>query len=381
MANPNIEWKLLEEKHPRPLIAELRRYFEAGGPFEITPAELSSETESSAKDALALLSEIASLGALKHERRSTCFNCRRTLSFQQAAEQNCPYCKELFDDHPPGIETVEVFTYESLPTRDVRWVLTLHGMNTQGEWQEDLNWLVSKTYARMVPVAIYKYGLVRPGAFLRFRHRQLMQGLIRRMKKLTGETKEAGFGSRPDVVAHSLGTLLLGHALQVDSTLNVGRVILTGCVLRPDFDWNKLIERGQVEAVLNHYGTKDFWVKIAHYFIPDTGPSGRRRFSSGLPLLQVPADNFGHSDFFRPDNLSKEFKGLWGSFLTTPLAELYKLDSPKTSGENWKQAMWCFRATIARYFLLTFSIFIFLVLLYFLLSGAVDTWTRFRGSL
>jgi len=380
MAKPNIDWKSLEDKHQQSLVAELRHYFEVGGPFEITPAELSSETESNPKDALALLSEIAALGTLKHERRWTCFNCHHTLSPEQVAEQNCPHCRELFADHLPGIEKVEVFIYESPPARDVRWLLTLHGMNTQGEWQEDFNWLVSKTYTRMVPVAIYKYGLVRPGAFLRFRHRQLMHGLIRRMKKLTGETKEAGFGSRPDVVAHSLGTLLLGHALQADSTLQVGRVILTGCVLRPDFDWNKLIEHGQVEAVLNHYGTKDFWVKIAHYFIPDSGPSGRRRFNGGPPLLQVPAENFGHSDFFRPDNMRKEFEGLWRSFLITPQTELDKLDSLKTSGENWKQTLWCFRATIPRYFLLMVSLFVFLVLLFFFLSGVVDTWTRFYGA-
>ena len=36
-------------------------------------------------------------------------------------------------------------------------------MNTLGDWQEKLTWLVGRMYGRMVPVAIYKYGVIRPG--------------------------------------------------------------------------------------------------------------------------------------------------------------------------------------------------------------------------
>jgi hypothetical protein len=378
VSNPSIDWKMLEDRHPPSLVGALRVVFETNEPFELTPEELSADTESSARDALALLKEVASRGWLKHEVRFTCFNCNRPLTSSQTSQETCPHCEELFSDHPPGIEARDVFICEKPRTRDVRWVLTLHGMNTRGEWQEDFNWLVSKTYARMVPVAIYKYGLVRPGAFLRFRQRQMVGGLIRRIKKLIGETEESGFGSRPDVIAHSLGTWLLGNALQADTSLRLGRVILTGCILRPDFDWNALINSGQVEAVLNHYGTKDFWAKIAHFFIPDSGPSGRRRFNSGPPIVQVAADNFRHSDFFRSDNLQKEFEGLWHSFLTVPQNDLDNLNTKQTAGEPWKQTWLCFRATIPRYLLLMLGISVLFVLLCCLSLGVIDVlrWLR-----
>ena len=80
---------------------------------------------------------------------------------------------------------------------------------------------------------------------LKFRQRALTPGLIARIRRLSSETMNAGFGGMSDVIAHSFGTWLLGHALRNDPTLKVGRIIPTGCILRPDFDWNELITRGQ----------------------------------------------------------------------------------------------------------------------------------------
>lgn len=39
--------------------------------------------------------------------------------------------------------------------------------------------------------------------------------------------------------------------------LNLGRVITAGSIIPPDFDWDRLIASGRVEAVLNHVGAKD----------------------------------------------------------------------------------------------------------------------------
>jgi serine/threonine-protein kinase len=60
--------------------------------------------------------------------------------------------------------------------------------------------------------------------------------------------------ARPDIIAHSFGTWLVGHALESNPDIQVGRVVLTGSILRPDFNWKEHMPSGQVEAVLNHYG-------------------------------------------------------------------------------------------------------------------------------
>src|SRR5258708_6807550 len=233
MASQSPNWFGLGERYPAKLIAALRGHF-ARGPFRISAHGLAIEANVEDAPAAELLNELVRTSLLGVENTYLC-PCKRKerLSLDQAAEDVCAHCQLAFDSDVPG-KPVEVVEYarDAPQTRDVRWMLALHGMNTNGAWQETFNWLVSRTYRRSVPVAIYKYGIVRPGAVLKFRQHALVNGLNARIRRLSGETGKDGFGSTPDVIAHSLGTWLLGHALIEDQTLRVGRIILTGCILR-----------------------------------------------------------------------------------------------------------------------------------------------------
>jgi pimeloyl-ACP methyl ester carboxylesterase len=233
-------------------------------------------------------------------------------------------------------------------------------MKTLGPWQESFNWLVSTTYGRMVPVAIYKYGMVLPGVLSRRRHWALMAGLVVRIERAAREVSKIIDDPRPDVIAHSFGTLLLGHALHRYPEIRVGRVITLGCILRPDFDWATLVRRGQVDAVLNHFGTRDFWARVAHYAIPDAGPAGRRGFDShaeGWPedrpqegrLFNVRAEGLRHSDFFqdpeRGSTLKSLFAEVWQPFLTTKHArDLAAALHGEWPSARWHEARWPRRA-------------------------------------
>ena len=231
----------------------------------------------------------------------------------------------------------------------------------------------------MVPVAIYKYGRIRPGAFLRFRQRALARDLGARLKRLIGQTESGGFGPRPDVIAHSLGTLLLGLALRNDPTMQVGRIILLGSILRPDFNWKELIKRGQVEAVLNNYGTEDFWALVAHYFIPDSGPSGRTGFNDRQDVINVAAEGFGHSDFFSSRFMTTQFEKLWRPFLTRRRDQLSSLLREKGSSIQWRQAWWPLRANVTRLFLFSVAAALALLFLSSLVLGFMRT-VRWVGS-
>jgi hypothetical protein len=342
------DWDQLKKNHDPRIVEALSLLLSIQGPVEITARFLSEQSGVTELQCLRLLEDMATDGILAKVEGLGCAACEKILIAEEARGEMCPYCQCAFEEKKPV--AVERFLRDEPRSRDVIWVLTLHGMNTTGAWQEDLNWLVSRAYGRMVPVAIYKYGIVRPGAVLKFRQRALTRGLIARMQRLSGETQATGFGGMPDVIAHSFGTWLLGHALRTDHTLRVGRVILTGCILRPDFDWNELIRRGQVQAVLCHVATKDFWAHISHYFIPDSGPSGRRGFNDRLNIRHA-VQSGGHSDFFKETVMPGLFKQVWQPFLTGADGQADAIQSGLPEA-TWRQAWWPLRATLPRFLVL-----------------------------
>lgn len=341
MINLAIDWDALAQRYPPALVSTVRRLFSDHEPFTISPQTLTMEASYQEGQAQELLGQLCP--PLTKESELQCGNCKNVLTSEESAADCCPYCDQSYTDHG-GVVVTEMFAYHLPRTRDVAWVLALHGMNTRGAWQEDFSWRVSTAYGRSVPVAIYKYGWVMSGAIWMPSLRGKVKHLVERIHRLKGDTKGNGFGDVPDVIAHSLGTWLLGHALLWNPSLVVGRVVLTGSILRPDFDWAALIKNGQVEAVLNHYGAKDFWAGIAHYVIPDSGPSGRSGFNSNTSIMQVPANSFGHSDFFSETHLPEVFKDTWQPFLASPLSRLSVGATHRIRA--WREAWWPFRATI-----------------------------------
>jgi pimeloyl-ACP methyl ester carboxylesterase len=209
-------------------------------------------------------------------------------------------------------------------------------MNTRGAWQEKLSWLIATTYGRSVPVFIYKYGRITTGVLLGFRRRKVMRDLAQRITELSGEREHSTLGGRPDVIAHSFGTWLIGHALASTEDdlkgLSVGRVVLLGSILRPNFAWAGACHRGRAEAVLNHYGARDRWAGIGGYVIYDAGPSGRRGFdpldADGSPQVAIGRQEleFGHRTFFDPVYMEKAYVECWKPFLTAPMSQLPELE-------------------------------------------------------
>ena len=346
-------WESLKGTFPEDLLKRLHERFERGETFELTPEEFIAATNQSEEEGRKLLELLADRGFFEKRQRYLCACDREErLTGEEAAQAVCARCGDAFKDKEKG-ETSVVQTYftKGVATRDVRWVLALHGMNTRGAWQENFNLMLSRAYGYSVPVAIYKYGMVRPGVILRFRQRALTQQLIERIKRLSGESAGSGFGGVPDVIAHSFGTWLLGHALKSDKRLSVGRIILVGCILRPDFDWRPFLKRRQVEEVLCHYSTGDFWAGIAHYIIPDSGPSGRRGFNDRNAVAHVKAENLPHGGYFDQSNMDKFYRSVWRPFLTAPATRLPGMFKDNGS-RPWRPACWPFRATLLRYFTL-----------------------------
>jgi hypothetical protein len=227
--------------------------------------------------------------------------------------------------------------------------------------------MFSTTWGRSVPVAVYKYGVVIAGVILVWRRSKLKRDLRKKLAALRDQASAHGFEGNPDVIAHSFGTWLLGHLLKDElrrspaEQLRFGRIILAGCVLRPDFDWKSVKDADLVEDVLNHYGTADKVVPLAHATIWDSGPSGRRGFD-GDQVLNVQAQGFGHSDLFSTTKftvngatcLTNSYQKYWRPFLTLPREELTSIPDRIDPKTTWRQLPLALRGTVFPFVALPF---------------------------
>jgi hypothetical protein len=301
----------------------VEQFFARPGSIAIVPANLATATGISVKEAEAFLDADERL--TPRERRM-CGACGKRVD-DYGKRDSCPHerCGVLYAE-TPTVPSV-IYGLEREAPRDISWLLVVHGMNTRGDWQEEFNWLVDNTYKTTIPVAIYKYGVIRPGVMFGSRQYSLMRKLIAEIKKRARESQDAGNSAVPDVIAHSFGTWLIAHALLFDPSLRIGRLILLGSVVRPDFPWHTLGDR--VDAVLNHGGTRDEWVPLAQWFIPDSGPGGKHGFAK--PVINVRAKGFRHSDYFRSrDVLHDIMQKVWQPFLAfeTPPPFADAFDAP-----------------------------------------------------
>lgn len=251
--------------------------------------------------------------------------CPRRLHILGDAEiagRNCPSCNIDFRD--TGDEPVRgrVYKIPGQLSRDIDWVIAIHGFNTRGPWQEEFSWRIANMLKYSAPVLIYKYGLVRIGVLFGRRHRTLARQLGARIRAAVEQARASDRGEAPNLIIHSFGSKLFVTLLDLPEfrDLNFGRVIAAGSVIRPDYDWTKRIEEGRLEAILNHCGGKDRAVPFAHFTIPGTGPGGRVGFSDPRAINILDRD-YAHSSGLTPEAIRANLgeQGVWDRFLRRPL--------------------------------------------------------------
>ncbi len=320
--------------------------------------------------AVRLLERVAADGWLERIERTACPGCDLVLTDEDIRQAECPGCGAVYSE-VGGLEQETVYIRELAASRSVDWVVAIHGMNTHGTWQEEFSWYLATTWGRSVPVAVYKYGRIITGVLISWCRGKLLRDFRAKLVALRDQAALRGYSGRPDVVAHSFGTWLLGHLLAAElqrpsaDRLRLGRVILTGCVLRPDFDWRAIKDAGLVDTVLNHYATKDAVVPLAHITVWDSGPSGRRGFD-GDEVINVRAKDYGHSDLLSVDkcvvddkpfqprrgaagettHLEVSYQRYWWPFLMLPAAELGRLRDRVDPETVWRPLPWPLRGTL-----------------------------------
>lgn len=289
-----------------------------------------------------MLDELAESGYVTVEQHQPCPQCQKDLCSEDLERLRCE-CGQRLEGALP--EVTRTYVLKGAMSRDVRWAVTVHGMNTAGVWQQDFSWRLAQLYGYAIPVGIYKYGNVKVAPFLAPLRRRHRKELLEYFRKVRAEMKASGHGGRPDVIAHSFGTWLLAKMLVSDDSKDpivLGRVILTGSIIRPDFDWAQLLEAGRVEAVLCHQAGRDFPARLAHWFIRGTGPSSVRGFNDRQRVQHFLSPDFVHSDYFTESHMAAVLMDQWAPFLTQPGNSMNLPAEPTGSlpFTQWTPSLW-----------------------------------------
>jgi pimeloyl-ACP methyl ester carboxylesterase len=226
-------------------------------------------------------------------------------------------------------------------------ILIVTGMGLRGKLEDALSCRARRFFTPPVPVTINRYGVFRSGTIFRFCQRAATERIAEWLRSHPGCSGDDRPGRRPDVIAHSFGAWLIGHALEQNPDIRVGRIILAGSVLRPDFDWSTLLADGRVEAVLNHCGRLDMWSWVSEFFIPDSGPSGYRGFAPCAGVYNCIEPHFRHTTFFRDRHIDRVHRDVWLPFLEMPAQDLSGLAEAAISSP-WRQRSWLMRANLIR---------------------------------
>src|SRR6266403_554537 len=138
-------------------------------------------------------------------------------------------------------------------------------------------------------------------------------------------------GSPITIVCHSFGTHLVAHALggmRPDELPEIPALILSGSVLRSNFNWRRLSAAGKLKLVVNDCGTNDGILVLSQMLVLFTGMAGRVGFY-GFTEDFVVNRYFagGHSHYFRPtgDDPDSFMREWW-----VPIAALAQ--APKQAG-------------------------------------------------
>lgn len=357
---PKAYWASLREDYPSDLLDAVSAKLKTINPLALTVEDIGAEIDTDADNIRRLLDRLAGDGHIERSLRHKCRSCESDLDQDSLEEQECQHCNAAID-HSPPIEYV-VYSREGQASRDSQWVILVHGMNTHGAWQEDFSWKLAKLYGYAVPVAIYKYGRILFSPVLLFRQRRYRDDLIKKINALQKEMVDGGYSDRPDVVAHSFGTWLLAQALITDPKIRLGRVILTGSIVRPDYDWAAHINAGRVEAVLCHYGRRDIPVRLSQFVIPNSGPSGYLGFNDHVSIVHIVETDYGHSDYFKDENMQQVMEERWSKFLNWPADRLPSITSHHDNlSLVWRRSRFQWVSHPAKYVILLASIAMILV--------------------
>lgn len=217
-------------------------------------------------------------------------------------------------------------------------LVSIHGLLSRAQWNQLLAPTVSSQGWVFAP---FIYETNKPDLLL---NKNKRDDVIENFRNWIYEVKEK-FGSDISIVAHSFGTYIITEYLKAFdleefSPVTFNSIVLTGSIVRRDFDWNKYKGKN-VGAVYNMVAPNDQWIK----FMPEGflskflgmkdefGRSGLEGFDCTCDILsQSKNEIFTHNNTFRADVIEKK----WMPFLNINRSSFHQ-ESMKLLKSKWKQ--------------------------------------------
>ena len=251
-----------------------------------------------------------------------------------APKQQHPHSESVHSDAPVVVRS----THAAVAGQTLKVIFPLHGIRTLAAWQRGLSDLVDR-YGWTCRLDQWSYGRFSLLAFLTPWTREAKLRWLRRQydSEIHNSRLDIERGQIPSVVAHSFGTYILGYALLRFDFIRFNKVILCGSILPRDFPWDKLIERGQVQAVRNEFGVRDPWVKRVRCLVRGTGASGASRFTCNHERLEQEEFEYDHGDYFGLDHMEDR----WIPFLEKPFLEIRRSELRSRIPRPRSSAPWC----------------------------------------
>jgi serine/threonine-protein kinase len=184
-------------------------------------------------------------------------------------------------------------------------IITLHGIRTHAKWQRAFAEVAHNT-GLDTHLDRWNFGYFSSLRFFLPWARRAKVRWFREVFEMEFPSAQTTF-ARPSIIAHSFGTYIVGYALLRYPYLRLNRVLLCGSILPTEFPWDVLLERGQVQAVRNEFGSEDIWTELVDWFVPGTGRSGVEGFLVTHARLEQERFAFAHSEYFERGHMTNKW--------------------------------------------------------------------------
>ncbi|MBA3944259.1 MAG: hypothetical protein H0X37_06800 [Herpetosiphonaceae bacterium] len=207
------------------------------------------------------------------------------------------------DKAVPELETSNIVAAGSTETRR-QVVLLLHGIRTQGDWQEMVVEHLEEGDSIIVLPIRFEYLDLLKFWFPFFTRERAIRRVLREVRTAKDKYRDYNLS----IIAHSFGTYAVARILQDNPDIEIFRLILCGSIIPRGFRWDLL--RGRLRSVaINDCGTRDIWPVLAQSTTWGYGASGI--FGFGTVPVRDRFHDYAHSDYFNVDFVER----FWAPFI------------------------------------------------------------------
>ena len=182
---------------------------------------------------------------------------------------------------------------------DERIVISVHGIRTNGKWQSKLSDKLGDIY-KVIP---YKYNFFPVFHFMS--NEKVEKEVSDFINFIENKIREYP-NAKIDFISHSFGTYITYNALsRINNKINIGKIILSGSVLRSDQDISFLYKQHPISKVINDCTVFDFALIAGQIFSNKYSIAGITGIKGSQDQIVNRYFIGGHSSFFKDTHMDE----------------------------------------------------------------------------